>query len=113
LLLNAIDLLLPDPLLRHDGPSTILASLNEQADLDRQVIHLLHYIPERRGQSFDVIEDIIPLYNVKLSVRLEQNIKNVLLVPQGQALEHTRSRRRVNFTVPQIMGHQMIEISYA
>jgi Hypothetical glycosyl hydrolase 6/Beta-galactosidase trimerisation domain len=113
LLLNAIDLLLPNPLLRHDGPSTVVVTVNEQAEADRQVIHLLHYIPERRGQSFDVIEDVIPLYNLKLSVRADQSVKNVTLVPQGQALEYTRTRGRLNFTVPQIKGHQMVEISYA
>jgi len=113
LLLNAINLLLPDPLLRHDGPSTVIATVNEQAAQDRQVVHLLHYIPERRGQAFDVIEDIIPLYNLKLSVRADQSVKNITLVPQGQSLEFTRNRGRVYFTVPRIMGHQMIEISYA
>jgi hypothetical protein len=113
LLFNAIDLLLPEPLLRHDGPSTVIATVNEQVAHNRQVIHLLHYIPERRGQAFDVIEDIIPLYNLKLSVRADQSIKNVTLVPQGQLLEFTHSRGKLNFTVPQIMGHQMIEISFA
>ena len=29
----------------------------------------MHYIPERRGEDFDVIEDAIPLYDVKLSVK--------------------------------------------
>jgi len=113
LLLNAIDLLLPEPLLRHDGPSTVIATVNEQAARDHQIIHLLHYIPERRGQAFDVIEDIIPLYNLNLSLRLEQSVKSVALVPQGQALEFTHSSKRLNFKVPKIMGHQMIEISFA
>lgn len=61
LLLNALDLLLPDPLLRHNGPSTLLAALNVQQAHNRYVLHLLHYIPERRGTSFDTLEDIIPL----------------------------------------------------
>jgi hypothetical protein len=113
LLLNAIDLLLPEPLLRHDGPSTVIAAVNEQSAHNRQVIHLLHYIPERRGQAFDVIEDIIPLYNLKLSVRIGQPVKAVALVPQGQSLEYTCSGGRLIFNVPQISGHQIIEISFA
>lgn len=113
LLLNAIDLLLPDPLLRHNGPSTLVATVNEQAAYNRQVIHLLHYIPERRGQAFDVIEDVIPLANLELSVRLDQRVKSVALVPQAQALQYKRSGGRLIFTVPQVNGHQMIEIAYA
>ena len=113
LLLNAIDLLLPHPLLRHNGPSTVVATVSEQTAHNRQVIHLLHYIPERRGQAFDVIEDIIPLYHIELSLRLEQPVKKVTLVPQGQPLEYTRSGGRLIFTVPQVTGHQMVEITFA
>ena len=70
LLLNALDMLLPDPLLRHDGPSGLLTSVNEQPAENRWVVHLLHYVPERRGQDFDVIEDVLPLYDVPVSLRL-------------------------------------------
>jgi hypothetical protein len=112
MLLNAIDLLLPEPLLRHDGPSSVVATSNEQTASNRQVIHLLHYIPERRGQAFDVIEDIIPLYNLNLSLRVEQPVKTVTLVPQGQAIEFSSLRHRLNFKVPKVLGHQMIEISF-
>lgn len=113
LLLNAIDLLLPEPLLRHNGPSTVLATVNEQPAHQRQVIHLLHYIPERRGQAFDVIEDVIPLYQIELSVRIDQRVKNVALVPEGQPLDFKRAAGRLIFTVPHINGHQMIEITHA
>ncbi len=87
LVLNALDLLLPEPLVRHDGPSSIFATLNEQAAENRQVLHLLHYIPERRGLDFDVIEDVIPLYDVAVSLRVEQPVAGVLLVPQGEAVD--------------------------
>ena len=50
LILNALDLLLPEPLLRHNGPSTLQATINDQPGRQRWVAHLLHYIPERRGQ---------------------------------------------------------------
>ena len=48
---NALDLLLPEPRVRHAGPSTLLVTLSEQLAHNRQVLHLLHYIPERRGSS--------------------------------------------------------------
>ena len=51
LFLNALEMLLPEPLVRHGGPSTLLVTLNEQAAHERQVLHLLHYIPERRGRT--------------------------------------------------------------
>jgi hypothetical protein len=33
----------------------------------RTIVHVLHYIPERRGLDSDVIEDVIPLANVQLA----------------------------------------------
>ncbi len=112
LLLNALDLLLPEPLIRHDGPSTLLVTLNEQPAHQRQVLHLLHYIPERRGESFDIIEDVIPLYDVALSVRVSAGVRSVVTAPAGEALSFTIEGNRVAFVVPVIEGHQMVEIAF-
>jgi hypothetical protein len=51
LFLNAVNLLMDKPILHHDGPSTMLAAVNEQTEQNRWVVHLLHYIPERRSQD--------------------------------------------------------------
>jgi len=110
LLLNALDLLLPEPLVRHSGPSTIRATINEQPAQQRQVVHLLHYIPERRGEFFDVIEDVIPLYNVAVSVRVPGSVTSVATVPQGAPLPFEMHNGRIEFVVPVIHGHQMIEV---
>ena len=112
LLLNAIDMLLGEPVLRHDGPSTILATVNEQADKNRWVVHLLHYIPERRSQDIDIIEDVIPLYDVRVSVRTGRPVKTVTCVPDGEALPFEWRNYRVSFVVPKIEGHQMIELTF-
>jgi hypothetical protein len=112
LLLNALDLLLPAPLVRHAGPSTLLAMLNAQPAQQRQVLHLLHYIPERRGEFFDVIEDVIPLHDVAISVRVPGVVTHVATAPQGEALPFTMRGDRVEFVVPTIQGHQMIELGF-
>ncbi|MFZ1771611.1 MAG: beta-galactosidase trimerization domain-containing protein [Caldilinea sp.] len=110
LLLNALDLLLPEPLVRHEGPSTLLVALNEQPAQQRQILHLLHYIPERRGELFDVIEDVIPLYDVAVSVRVAGAPQSVVVVPQGEALPFEMHGGRVEFVVSAIHGHQMVEL---
>lgn len=107
---NAIDLLVPEKLIETDGPSTLLVALNRQEKPARHVLHLLHYIPERRGQAFDTIEDVIPLHEVKLSLALA-DIKRVRVVPEGQALPFEQAGRRVSFIVPKVEGHCMIEIT--
>jgi hypothetical protein len=112
LFLNALDILLPEPLLRHGGPTTLRATVNEQAAENRWVVHLLHYIPERRSQDIDVIEDVIPLYDVRVSVRVPGEITGVACVPEGQALAYEQMGNRVEFMVPELVGHQIVEISF-
>ena len=111
LLLNALDMLLPDPVLRHGGPSSVLTAVNEQADENRWVVHLLHYVPERRGQDFDVIEDVLPLYDIGVSLRLPGPVAGVRCVPGGETLAFKEAMGRLSFAVPKLEGHQMVEIA--
>jgi hypothetical protein len=133
LLLNALAMFLPQPLVRHGGPSTLFVSLTEQSanstsqgsegDLreaashsgspQRLILHLLHYIPERRGTEFDVIEDVIPLYNVPISLRTGRPVGSVTVAQGAEPLPFDRDGERVSFTVPEVVGHQMIAINFA
>jgi hypothetical protein len=108
LLLNAVNLLLPDPLVRTSAPSTALVTLNEQPEESRWVLHLLHYIPERRGVDFDVIEDVIPIFQVKVSLRVPRAVRGVTSVPGGESLPFRLNGGRVEFVVPRVDGHQMV-----
>lgn len=112
LVLNALETMLPEPLVRVDGPSTALASLNEQADEDRWVLHLLHYIPERRGKDFDIIEDVIPLHELPVSVTTGKTPKAVTAVPRNVAIPFETKDGRTRFTLPKLEGHQMISIQF-
>ena len=112
LVLNALDILLPDPLVRLEAATTTIAVLNEQSAENRWVLHLLHYIPERRGQDFDVIEDVIPIFDVKISVRAHESVGKVVCVPEQKALEFTQKDGRVEFVLPKLEGHQMIALSF-
>lgn len=113
LVLNALDILLPQPLLRLNAPSTTLATVNAQPADNRYVLHLLHYIPERRGQDFDVIEDVIPIYNVGVSLRAERPVRAVRTVPEEEPLPFQQFAGRVAFAVPRVTGHQMVEVQFA
>ena len=113
LLREAIDTLLPRRIVQIDGPTnptTLQANLLHQAAEDRHVLHLLHYIPTRRGQAFDTIDDVIPLHDVRVDLAIEGPVQSVRLVPSGQALEHDWSDGSVTFTVPLVEGHAMVEL---
>jgi hypothetical protein len=108
LVTNAIDLLLADPVLRVEGPSTLLTAVNEQAAERRFVVHLLHYVPERRGRDFDVIEDVIPVDDVAVDLRVPRRVRAVRTAPQGAKLSHEGRDGRVRCVLPRLEGHQML-----
>jgi hypothetical protein len=106
----ALDLLLPEPLVRAGGPSSALFALNRQAAEARLVLHVLHYVPERRAERLDVIEDVIPIFDVPVSVRMEGAVQRVELVPQREAVPFAMRGGRAEFVIPRVEGHQMVAI---
>jgi len=112
LVMNAIRRLLPEPLVELGAPSSTIVTLNRQEAENRWVLHLLHYIPERRGVAFDVIEDVIPIFDVRLRVRTAKPVKQVRTAPEGQPLAFRQEGPYVAFTLPKLLGHQMIAIEF-
>lgn len=108
---DAIQMLLPSPVLSVKGPSSLISSVNYQAAENRHIVHLLHYIPERRGQAFDVIEDVIPVHDIEVTLRLGRAVSSVRLVPDGEALPFTSAGGGITFTVPTVHGHAMVEVT--
>jgi hypothetical protein len=103
---NILNLLLPEPLLRVDAPTGVEATVMRQGR--RTIVHLLNYAPERRAKDIDIVEDIVPLYNVPVSLRVERRPKFVSLVPTGEGLIFTVRGDRVEVVVPELRGHAMV-----
>jgi len=112
LVLNALNLLLPEPLVRLNAPSSTIATLNEQPRENRWVLHLLHYVPERRGQEFDTIEDVVPIFGIQVSVRVPRAVREVRTAPEGESLSFRQHGDRIDFTLSYLDGHQMIAIVF-
>ena len=94
-------------------------NLLEQRGEKRYVAHLL-YAPTRPGGSIwgkpiDIIEDLLPLRNVRVAIRVPRRIKSVRLVPDndGRTLPFSQNGDKVAFVVPEFTAHQMVELSYA
>lgn len=104
---HALDLLLGDSItLKTDFPAQGIVTLFKGEE--RLLCHLLYASPVKRG-SVEVIEDIIPIYNTKISLKTD-GVKSVKLVPQNTELEFSQKDGRVEFTVPKTDNHQMVEI---
>ncbi|ROV56478.1 beta-galactosidase, partial [Vibrio ponticus] len=107
IVLDAIDMLLPQPLLRHTGPSSLIAAVNEQTEHQRAVLHLLHYIPERKSDETMIVEDVIPLHELSLSLKLDHAIASVKTIPENVHLDYQIIDDRLEFTLDKLNGHQI------
>lgn len=104
---NVIRKLLKRQLLEIEAPTSLEATVMRQPG-GRTIVHLLNYSPERRTPTLDLVEDIFPLYNLPLSLRLAKAPRKVYLAGQGQAMDFQYADGRVQLTVPEVKGHQMI-----
>jgi hypothetical protein len=111
MLFDAIENLMPEKLVKHDGPKSIVATINEQKSEKRWVLHLLNYVPEKKSQKVEVIEDVVPCFNIKVSVKTNRAVKSVEAVPQCKQLDFEYKDGSVEFTVDKIDGHQMVSIN--
>jgi len=60
-----------------------------------------------------VIEDVIPIYDLKVSVKAGRTVREVLAVPGDRKLAFEARGGRVHFTLPKLEGHQMIALELA
>lgn len=92
-------------------PDKAVVTYTKQAEENRNILHLLFAHTTVRGKNTEVIEDTVPLYNVKCSVKCGE-CKKITLVPEGKELDFEYANGRASFTVPEVDIHQMVEITY-
>lgn len=109
----ALDKLLGDTItlktnLGAQGVTTVM----EQKDQNRYINHLLYAVPVKRGKDIEIIEDIVPVYDIDVTLNLPKEIKNVYLAPQKKQIPFTCENGKVTFTVEKIDCHQMVVLEY-
>jgi hypothetical protein len=92
------------------------ATLRRQPTEKRDVLHLLHATPvlrgSIRGDNVQPIQDVLTLKDIAVSLEVDRRVRSIRLAPSGEALEFNTRKGRVAFTVPEIHGHQIVEIAY-
>ncbi len=91
-------------------PDRAVVTYTRQEKEGRNILHLLFAHTTVRGESTEVIEDTVPLFNVKCSVKCEKKPSKTALAPSGEELEFEFINGRAEFTVPEVNIHQMVEI---
>ncbi len=101
-----------------DSERTMLAALPDKAATtlmyqpaeNRLVQHSVYAHTTVRGLNTEVIEDTVPLYDVKVAVKTAQKPARVYLAPQMQDIDFTYENGVVSYVVPKVDIHQMVVI---
>lgn len=106
-----LDRIYTDPALEVDMPSAAQVNLLHQPERGRYVAHLLYGPPLSRGCA-QVIEDLVPLHDVPLRLRLDQTIRRATLPLEDEELELRDEDGRQALTVPRVQAHQIVCLEY-
>ena len=116
---DAVRGLLGRPMVSHDGPQTLLACLNHQARAERHVLHLLHYVPVRKCQDLEVVDERLNTGPFRMVLRLPSEVKSVSDVthPDRSIVWHQkhdaeRGGWEVDIESPGVAGQQVLELNY-
>lgn len=108
-------------------PSTARVSLNHQKDERRYILHLLYANTISRGgkihptggnleswgSSIEVIEDLVPLVDTRVSLHGLSKIARATLEPEGEEIPIVREGEKIVLFVPKFVCHQMIALHEA
>jgi hypothetical protein len=117
----ALHQLLPQGLpVRTNLPTVARFNLLHQPAKNRLIAHLLYAPITLRAQvtiwgtprPTEIIEELIPLRDTRVTLRLAHPVRAATLEPQGTPLPFTHDGERVTFTVPEFTGHQMIVLQH-
>jgi hypothetical protein len=105
---NILKIILPEPIVKTGGlPS--FARVTVTCQENRRMVYVLSYVPERRGEKIDMIEEPIELRNVKIGLRLDKRLpKKVYLAPDREALNFKIESNYIRITVPVINGYAVV-----
>ena len=87
-------------------PFTAEITLRKQEN--KTILHMLHYIAERKSRKMDIVDSKIPLYNINVEVKQSEAPQKVYLAPAGKEIPFTFENGYVKVMIPEINGHTML-----
>lgn len=104
---NALDLLLPERLVRHDGASTVTVALLDQPEHHRTCAHILSYIPVRKSATIDIVEERTQARDPAPHTAHPARV----YARTPRARRHPARRRRRARDVPCVDGYAIVELT--
>ncbi len=109
--INALKLIYKEPVIKASMPSAGRVRFVKQASDNRYILHLLYGAPIQRGRT-SIIEDLPPLYDISVRVKVEAQLKKLYLAHQKDEVKFTQKDGIVEFIVPKVQCHQIVVLEY-
>lgn len=99
-------------------PSQGIVTFMHQLAEDRDILHLLYASPVLRGfspytqKNIEVIEDLLPILDTEVIIKVNRPIKEVYIAPQRKPIDYILLPDGIKLTVSRFTCHQMIVIEY-
>lgn len=91
-------------------PSAGRTRLTFQPDFNRYVFHAAYASPIQRG-VISVLEDMPTLNQIPVQIRMEEPVKQVALIPNGETVPFIQENGVLRFSIPTLQCYQGTEIT--
>lgn len=100
--------MLPEPVIKVENmPSFARVTVTEQTK--RRMIYLMSYVPEKRGDKIEMIEEPVVLREIKLSLRTDgRKYKSAYLAPDMGKLDFTVDGNYVKVKIHEVTGYSVV-----
>ncbi len=106
------DRLLGQPLIQHNGPHSLIATLHHQPEHRRYILHLLHYVPEKRCSDLLIVDAVLPVNQLNLRVNLAGITSVQTVLDNGKVVSWKSELDSVSIDLDCLMGYQLISMNY-
>ncbi len=108
---NMLRLLLPEKIVEVKLPSAARVRLVKQVQEERSILHLLYGIPTQTGEAC-LLDNFPELKDIPVTIKAEEAVKTVKLVPQNDELEFRQEKDKVSFLIPKLYIHQAVVMEW-
>lgn len=91
----------------------IFSLMSQPTESDARLVnYILYTVPKVRGRGIEIVEDITPIFDVKVSVKVDKKPTRVYTAPEICDLDFTYDGEKVSYTVPKVECSTLVVIEF-
>ncbi len=109
--ISALKLIYNEQPLKLDIGAQGRCTMIKQEDKNRYCINMVYASPVKRGAA-EVIEDILPIYDIDICLCVPEVVKNITVLNTGEKLSFEQNGGECSFVLPKLLCHETVIIEY-